>query len=439
VRPVNRRNAATAPEYGVPVTVPRCMDSSILRIRDVRLIVGAVGLSAVGDAVLWVLLALHVGAETDSAIATSAVFICLWGPVVALGGVAGRIVDRHENRRLLIAVSLAQAAVVAGMAFTTGSLPVLLALCVLLGAGGAVSSPAEFALIPAAAGEERVAEANGYVESARYLGMTAGPLIGGAIGGAGITHAGLLLDAASFLAVAVAALALHARRVPAAGDRAGAREERREWMGILGGDRTLVITLVASVAALLFFTISVAAEVFFATEVLHVGPTGFGVLMSAWMLGMVAGAVGLARLVPKRWLAAGALFGVALQGAGLLGAAVGATMALALAGFLVGGVAHGTKNVLLRTLIHESVPDAFRGRVFAAYNAARNGAELGALAVGGVVVGLAGSQTALALSGAIPLAIAVVTLLLIGRRATVQRPLSERIRRMVPNVGESGP
>jgi MFS family permease len=389
---------------------------SILRLRDVRLIVGAVGLSAVGDTVLWVLLALHIGATTGSALATSALFICLWGPVVLLGGVAGRIVDRHENRRLLIGVSLAQAAVVAAMAFATGSLPVLLALCALLGAGIAVSSPAEFALIPAAAGEHRVAEANGHVEAARYLGMTAGPLLGGLLAAAGLTRVGLLLDAASFLAVAAAGVALHARRVPAGAGRSSARRARRECRDVLVRDRALGITIAAAIAALLFFTISVTAEVFFVTDVLGAGAAGFGVLMSAWTLGMVAGAIGIARLVPRPWLAAGALAGVALQGAGLLGAAAGATFTLALAGFLVGGAAHGTKNVLLRTLIHESVPDALRGRVFAAYNAARNGAEMAALAGGGVLVGLAGSQVALGISGAIPLAIALAGLALLGRR-----------------------
>ena len=397
---------------------------SILRLRDVRLIVGAVGLSAAGDAVLWVLLALHIGTTTGSAIATSALFVCLWGPVVLLGGVAGRIVDRHENRRLLIGVSLAQAAVVALMAAGTGSLPILLFLCVLLGAGVAVSSPAEFALVPPAAGEERVAEANGHVEAARYLGMTAGPLLGGALAAAGLVRVGLLLDAASFLAVAAAGVALHARRAPVRADRSDERRERRACLGVLIGDRALGITLAAAIAALLFFTISVSAEVFFATEVLGVGAAGYGVLMSAWMLGMVAGAIGIARLVPKPWLAAGALLGVALQGAGLLGAAVGATLALALAGFVVGGAAHGVKNVLLRTLIHERVPDSMRGRAFASYNAARNGAELSALATGGVLVGLAGSQVALALSGAIPLAIALGALALLGRRerVTAQRP-----------------
>jgi MFS family permease len=387
---------------------------SVLRLRDVRLIVGAVGLSAVGDTVLWILLALHIGGTADSALAVSAMFVCLWGPVVALGGVAGRIVDRYENRRLLIGVSLAQAAAVAGMAFASSSLPALLALCVLLGAGVAVSSPAEFALVPAAAGEERVAEANGHVEAARYLGMTAGPLLGGVLAAADLTRAGLLLDAASFLAVAAAGVALHARRAP---EPHAAVEKQRGGLRVALADRTLAIALCAAIASLLFFTMSVAAEVFFARDVLGAGAAGYGVLMTAWTLGMVAGAVGLARRVPSAWLAAGALAGVALQGAGLLGAALGATMATALVAFLAGGVAHGAKNVLLRTLIHERVPEQQRGRAFAAYNALRNGAELGALGAGGVLVGLAGAQVALALSGAVPLAIGLGALALLMRRA----------------------
>ncbi|HET9738633.1 MAG TPA: MFS transporter [Solirubrobacteraceae bacterium] len=390
-------------------------------MRDIRLIVGAVGLSAIGDGLLWLLLSFHIGATTDSAFAVAALFVCLWGPVVVLGGVAGRIVDTHENRRLLIGVSLAQAAVVVAMAFSTGSLPVLLGLCLLLGSGVAVASPAEFALVPAAAGEARVAQANGHVEAARYLGMTAGPLLGGLLAGAGGTQVGLLIDAASFLAVAGAGIALHARRDPQATRRAAKAEGGgRE---VLLADRTLAVTLTAAVGALLFFTISVTADPFFATDVLGTGATGYGVLMTAWMLGMVAGAVGLARLIPARWLAVGALAGVAVQGAGMLGAAVGATMALALAGFLVGGLAHGTKNVLLRTLIHERVPEASRGRAFAAYNAARNGAELAALGAGGVIVGLAGAQLALAVAGAVPLGIGVVTLLVITAPATRRRPV----------------
>ena len=99
-----------------------------------------------------------------------------------------------------------------------------------------------------------------------------------------------------------------------------------------------------------------------------------------------------------------------MQGLGLAAAAASGVLWAALAGFTLGGIAHGVKNVLLRTLIHERVPDALRGRAFAVYNAARNGAELGALGAGGVLIGAIGAQPALLLSGAIPLAIGLTAL-----------------------------
>ena len=67
-------------------------------------------------------------------------------------GLAGAIVDRFENRMVLVVVSFAQAAVVAGMVAGADELWALLPLMALLGFGVAVSQPAEFALVPAAAG-----------------------------------------------------------------------------------------------------------------------------------------------------------------------------------------------------------------------------------------------------------------------------------------------
>jgi hypothetical protein len=169
------------------------------------------------------------------------------------------------------------------------------------------------------------------------------------------------------------------------------------------------------------------AELFFVKDVLHAGDAGYGLLLSGWTLGMVAGAVALARRVPSHMLAVAALAAVAVQGAGIAGAALGNVLAVAFAGFAVGGVAHGLKNVVLRTLIHERVPEALRGRAFAAYNAARNAAELGALAAGGVLVGAIGAREALLLSGAVPLAIGVAALLsaALGRPAALHPAPSE--------------
>jgi Na+/melibiose symporter-like transporter len=220
----------------------------------------------------------------------------------------------------------------------------------------------------------------------------------------------LWVDAATFLVVAAAAALLHARRRPerAPGDRALARE----GVAALTADPVMRVTLATAVTALVFFSMSITAEVFYVKDVLAAGDTAFGLLFTSWALGMVVGAVGLARRVPMSALAVAAVAAVAIQGAGLATASGGVLWA-AFAGFTLGGVAHGVKNVLLRTLIHERVPEAVRGRAFGVYNAARNGAELSALALGGVLVGALGAQTALLLSGVIPLAIGVAGLLLI--------------------------
>ena len=392
-----------------------------LRIRDVRLIVGAVGISAFGDFLLWVPLALHIEATSGSPLVLSAFFLALFGPVVALGGIAGRLADKFENARLLWTVSLAQAAVVAAMALNTGSVAALIALAALVGVGVAIAQPAEFALVPVAAGGRRLSEVNGLVETARYAGATLGPPLGAVLAATGRIDIALWVDAATFLAVAAAAVLLRARRRPelAAGDRGLARA----GFSALTADPALRVTLATAVAALLFFSMSITAEVFYVKDVLAAGDAVFGVLFTCWALGMVVGAVALARRVPASALAVAALAAVAIQGAGLATAAGGALWA-AFVGFTLGGVAHGVKNVLVRTLIHERVPETVRGRAFGVYNAARNGAELSALALGGVLVGAIGAQAALLLSGAIPLAIGLAGLVLVAgvRRDVAPQP-----------------
>ena len=378
--------------------------------RDLRLLSGAAGLSALGDFMAVVPLILHVQQRTGSAFAVSAMVFALWGPVVLAAGVAGAIVDRFENRLVLVVVSFAQAAVVAGMVAGADELWALLPLMALLGLGVAVSQPAEFSLVPAAAGGGDVARANGLMETVRSLGFTAGPLVGGALGAAGQLWLALTINALSFVVVGVVGLLLRARRVPAGAGDANVRA--RDGFAFLFRSRDLAIALGGAVAALAVFSISVTAEPFFVTEVLHGGPLAYGVLLTSWTLGMAFGSGAVARRM-RSSLAVGGLVAVTLQGIGIAGAALSPVLWMALIGFVLGGVAHGVKNVLLRTLIHERVPEALRGRAFAAYNGARNGAELGALVVGGLVVSAFGARPALLVAGAGPALIGLFCLFLL--------------------------
>ena len=84
----------------------------------------------------------------------------------------------------------------------------LYVLAALLGVGIAVAQAAEFALIPVVAGGRPLQKANGTVETARALGFTLGPLCGGLLVAAGGITAAMLVDAASFVVVGLAALSL---------------------------------------------------------------------------------------------------------------------------------------------------------------------------------------------------------------------------------------
>jgi len=390
---------------------------SIPHSRDLRLLAGAAGLSALGDFMAIFPLILHVQQRTGSAYTVSALIFALWGPVVLAAGLAGAIVDRFENRRILIAVSLGQAAVVAAMLVCVDNLWALLPLMALLGFGVALSQPAEFALIPAAAlPNVDAARANGLMETARSVGFTAGPLVGGALGAAGFLWLALALNALSFVVVAAAAGLLRARRRPARAEDAEGAVRAREGFAFLVRQRDIAITLGGAVAALALFSVSATAEPFFVSDVLGAGSLAYGVLLSSWTLGMAAGSAGLAHRVGQARLATGGLVAILVQGLGIAGGALSSVLWMALIGFSVGGVAHGVKNVLLRTLIHERVPEALRGRAFAAYNGARNGAELGALVLGGIVVGAFGARAALLAAGLGPAVIGTACLFLLVTR-----------------------
>jgi Na+/melibiose symporter-like transporter len=391
--------------------------------RDLGLLAGAVFLSAAGDLLALVVLALEVHELTGSGPAVSALFAATTVPMVALAPLAGLVADRFESVAVIVVASLAQALVAAGLAFT-GDVAAILALTALLTAGNAFGQPAEFALVPAVAGSRTVAAATGVVEAARYAGFAAGPALAAALATLGPRPA-LLVNAASFVAIAATARAMRARRPSSAGTARG-RQRALEGFRVLRRDRVVRVTLAAAVGALLFISASLTVEIFYLKDVVGASDGAYALLVCAWMAGMVCGANALARRVPARLVAAAALVALAVQGAGMGVQTAWAILPVAFAGYLVGGLGHGAKNVLLRALLTARVPEAVHGRAFAAYNAARNLAELGAVSAGGLLVGALGPRTALTLAGVGPILAALAGLAALRRSAPAPARASVR-------------
>lgn len=397
------------------------MTRALLHNRDMRLLAGAVGLSAMGDWLALAPLGLHLADSTGSGFALAALMASLWAPSVLLAGPAGWLADRFESRAIVIWVSLGQALAAGALAFAD-STAAILALTTLIGTGFALAQPAEFALVPAvlrssggADDERQLSAANGLVEFMRYAGFTLGPALGGLLAAAGSAKLALLANAITFVAVAAAGMALRTRRRPRL-EAPGVARPQEGGLRILFADRSLAIVMAVAFFSLLFMTSNWAAMPFFVTDDLGGGETGYGILLSCWTLGMAIGALGAAPRISAAALVTVALGATAVQGAGLGAPALVVTLPLAVMTFFAGGFAHGLKNTLVRTLIHVRVPDRQRGRAFASYNALRNGAELLALLGGATMVSLVGARWTVAAAGILSMIVGLAGLAMHRRR-----------------------
>ena len=375
--------------------------SAAVRERDLRVVAGAICLSALGDGIALVAMGLRAnemgGGAMGNGLAIAGIFICLWAPVVVLSGHVGLLVDRVETRGLLVAVSAAQACVAVALAFV-GSLWALLALAAVLGSGIAIAQAAEFALVPTVAGARSLQAANGIVETARALGFAFGPVCGSLLVVLGGTTAAMLVDAVTFVGVGAAGLSLAVRRRSQPSEHEE-RRRARDGIGFLFADRSVALMVVVVFVSLLFMSASIPADLVYVQDVLGVEDIGIGVVLSAWTLGMLAGSNVVARRVSLGGLAVAAMVGVTVQGVGKFLAPFWLVFVFMVVMYFVGGIGHGLKNVTSRTLIHIRVAPERHGRAFAAWNGVRNAAELGALAAGGVLVGALGARETLWLAG----------------------------------------
>jgi MFS family permease len=385
---------------------------SLLRRRDVRLLLAGYALSALGDYLALLVLTIRVHDLTGSGLAVAGLLLAGIVPTLVLGPVAGYLVDRFETVRVLVAGALASAGFAVGLALTT-NLTVLYLLAFGLGAAATATRPAVFALLPRVVDEAELVRANSLVEVAQFGGATLGPFLGGLLSAQLGTGWALLLNAGTFLALAVAGAALRVRRHPAAAgggpDRPG--EELRRGVALMVSDRVLLLAVGVVVGLVLFVAAGNVAEVFLAKDVLRAGDAGFGLLTAGWAAGMVAGVLLLAGRVPPGRMVNALLAAAAVTGLATMVAGAAPVLAVAVIAYVAGGGANGIANVAVRTLIQQRVPDGLRGRAYGTYAAAASAAELAATGLGGIAVATLGARGTLIAGGTAALLVATVATL----------------------------
>ncbi len=345
------------------------------------LVVVAKSVSWLGDEAALVAMTLRLQSQGHGAGAVAALLIANLLPIVLLSGVVGRLLDRRDNRSLLIGSSLAQAAVCTVLAFTSTPWAIL-GLVALLGAGQAINAATWQALLPAIVGREELPAAIGRAAAGTTLAGVVAPALGGLLTGWYGARVPLLLDAATFVVITGAALLMSTRRVLAAAVP-GVRQHgglRIVWTDALL--RPMFVLL--GVFVLLASMVNVV-EVFLIRETLGASTLWYGLAGATFSIGALTGAV-----------LGGRLRGPARLARGFVGAAIVLSIGLAVMGTvpavvwllpcgLIAGAGNGVLNVALGSLVMGRARDDERGRVGALLTGVGSGTQLVAYVAAGLL------------------------------------------------------
>ena len=211
---------------------------------------------------------------------------------------------------------------------------------------------------PSSRAREPLQSANATVETARALGFTVGPLCGSLLVAAGGTAAAMLVDAASFVVVGAAGLALTARRYAT---READGEPRRARDGIAfppRGPGYVALMVLVVFVSLLFMSASIPADLVYVEDILGVRGHRHRDRLQRLDAGdadrLRTSSVAASPLERPRRGSDGR--GDDPGARQVRRAASGSSSASWSATYFVGGVGHGLKNVASRTLIHVRVP-----------------------------------------------------------------------------------
>jgi MFS family permease len=381
---------------------------SLRRHRNYRIFFVGQLVSLAGSWMQNVALAWLVIELSDSPIAVGALVFCRFVPFTVFGLVAGVVVDRLDTRRLVIATQASAMTVSVLLAVVTlagtATLPIVYVLATLGGVALAFDAPGRQSLTFQMVGPRELPNAvalnAGLFNGSRVI----GPAIAGAVIAAGGTGVCFVVNAVSFLAVLAALVLLRADElhpVERDGSATLVRGMRRA-LGFVRRDPQLRLVLaVVTIVSTVGFNFHVLVPLL-ASDTLHVGPEGFGLLSAAFGLGALVGALVTASFRDASWrvLAAGGTgFGVfALALAPVHDAVLAGTLLFAI------GICFVLFAANANAMIQLGAPDHLRGRLIGLYLFA----FVGLAPVGGLLTGwlaeLGGTPLAFTVAGVTSLA-----------------------------------
>ena len=348
------------------------------RPRDVRAIALARLISEMGDEIALIALLFRV--KSSGAAAISAIFALYALSRIVLSPFSGTIVDRYPSRRLITTVSLVQTVTAVCLALSDGLL--LFVLVFVLAVGASIIGPAWQSLVPTLVPAEDLSRTYAFIQAHRSMAIVLGAGLGGYLVELFGSSVSLMIDAATFLVVALLGATLVNER-PRGLSRVSGRESIRGFRSILSTP-----VLLASIIMLAAFNMSAGVNevlgIFLVTDVLDGSASHYGLIMSSLGASMVVSGFVLSRVTIRRPDTQMLVLSALMSALGMLAYGLSPSVWFAMIAFAINGAGLTGLHAFATPLIVRHTSEDERGRVFAASSSVTTGGTL-------ISTGIAGS------------------------------------------------
>jgi MFS family permease len=387
-----------------------------LRRPQFRRLALSYAVNELGDWLGIVALSVLVFELTESAFATTALFLGTGFLPALLTPLLVARVERPPPRYVLPTIYAGEAAAFGALALLADhfSLAAVVAVATIDGTLALAARALTRAVAAAMLQEEGELRAGNAILNVAFTGGAAvGPAVAGGVVAAFGVQSALLLDAASFYAIAW--ILFTGGHLPQAEPEPGhLRERLRAGVSYIQEHAMLRRLLAAQAAAFVFFAAVLPVEVIYAKETLDAGDTGYGLLLGSWGAGMVTGSIVFAAL-RRASLAVLLFFSTLAVGAGYLGMAAAPTLALACAAAALGGAGNGVQWVALVSAVQDLTRASMQARVMSVLESIGAAMPGIGFVLGGLIAATVGPRATFLVAGAGVLAIVAAFAPLLGR------------------------
>jgi MFS family permease len=362
---------ATSPSTSiVAISAKRSLGPwKVLRNRNYALLFWGQLISSSGTQMQVVAVAWQVYLLTNSAVALGLIGLLQAIPRLIFSLVGGVFADVFDRRKLLIVIELVLAAMSAVLALCTIlhviNIVIIFVVVLIAASVSAFEFPTRQAIIPGLVRREEMADALSLSMVMMQLTFIIGPTAGGfAIAWIGVANT-YWFDVVSYFVVMGSLLLMVVPRIPTEKRAQAGVSALVDGMKFLRAHPVILAVLSLDFFAT-FFGSPRALLPIYASDILHIGPQGLGILMAATPIGAVALApfTGLIGRISRQGL--GVVLAIIVWGLCITAFGLSPTPLWLGVLFLAGAGAADMVSMILRGLVIQlTTPDEFRGRISA--------------------------------------------------------------------------